>query len=245
MYIGRRRRLLCSQKNQKENNRECTTDFLLAFLCQDVSRDTAVASKGVLGMKETTSIESMKKLMKERQWVIPLCLLLGVGQCLTLGLLFLKHEKIVVIPSTVYQEFWVEKNKASTSYLEEMGVFVTQLWLNVTPDTAQTSFLNVLKYVASDHVGRLKPYFYELEKKIKRNHLSLNFIPKSILVKHKENKIFVEGELNEYMGDKKIRKSIKTYVIFYAIQYGRFLIQGLEEKEEDPKSVDKKEEVKS
>lgn len=45
------------------------------------------------------------------------------------------RERIVVVPPSVHKTFWVEADRVSPEYLEEMGYFLMQLILNVTPQS--------------------------------------------------------------------------------------------------------------
>ena len=45
------------------------------------------------------------------------------------------HERIVIVPPNIHKTFWVESDRVSSEYLEQMGYFLLQLTLNVTPQS--------------------------------------------------------------------------------------------------------------
>ena len=49
------------------------------------------------------------------------------------------RERVVVVPPAIHKTFWVEAERASPEYLEQMGYFPAQLTLNVTPKVAVRS----------------------------------------------------------------------------------------------------------
>ena len=45
------------------------------------------------------------------------------------------YERVIVVPPAVHKSFWVENDRVSAEYLEQMGYFLIQLALNVTPQS--------------------------------------------------------------------------------------------------------------
>jgi hypothetical protein len=58
------------------------------------------------------------------------------------------HERIVVVPPTIHKTFWVESDRVSSEYLEQMGYFLMQLTLNVTPQSVDHQAKVLLQYAA-------------------------------------------------------------------------------------------------
>ena len=58
------------------------------------------------------------------------------------------HERVVVVPPTIHKTFWVESDRVSSEYLEQMGYFLMQLTLNVTPQSVDHQAKVLLQYAA-------------------------------------------------------------------------------------------------
>ena len=63
------------------------------------------------------------------------------------------HERIVVVPPTIHKTFWVESERVSSEYLEQMGYFLMQLTLNVTPQSVDHQAKVLLQYAAPAAFG--------------------------------------------------------------------------------------------
>src|SRR5690348_9809428 len=65
------------------------------------------------------------------------------------------HQRVVVMPPSVHKTFWVEDERVSAEYLEQMGYFLMQLILNVTPQSVDHQSKVLLQYAAPAAYGEL------------------------------------------------------------------------------------------
>ena len=79
--------------------------------------------------KRLTNYEYQRNLLLGLNGVL-LILLLIMSLCL-----FFKRERIVVLPPEVRREFWIEGNRFSPGYLEEMAAYFLHLSLDVNQST--------------------------------------------------------------------------------------------------------------
>ena len=75
--------------------------------------------------KRLTNYEYQRNMLLGLNGIL-LLLLVIMSLCL-----FFKREKIIVLPPEVRREFWVEGNRFSPEYLEEMAAYFLHLSLDV------------------------------------------------------------------------------------------------------------------
>ena len=66
------------------------------------------------------------------------------------------RERIVVLPPAVHRSFWVEPERVSREYLEQMGYFLAQLVLDVTPQSTDYQAKVLLQYASPGATGALR-----------------------------------------------------------------------------------------
>ena len=62
------------------------------------------------------------------------------------GCLCFRSERIIVLPPEVKREFWVEGNRFSSEYLEEMAVYFLRLALDVNQSTLPCNIELLTRY---------------------------------------------------------------------------------------------------
>src|SRR5687767_8218465 len=83
-------------------------------------------------------------------------------------LLFFKKERTIITPPELSQSYWVQGNRFSPSYLEEMALYFTHLLLDVTESNVLLQGEVLLRYVSSEAYGRFKAKLLEDEKRLKK-----------------------------------------------------------------------------
>ena len=63
------------------------------------------------------------------------------------------RERVVVVPPSINKTFWVESERVSAEYLEQMAYFLLQLTLNVTPQSIDHQSRVLLQYAAPASYG--------------------------------------------------------------------------------------------
>ena len=139
---------------------------------------------------------------------------------------FFRLERIIVVPPDIKQEFWLEKNKVSASYLEEMALFFADLILESSPESAAYKRDIILRNTVSSGYGPLKTRLLEDEERLKKEHLTTSFQASSVKVD--PEKLFVEltGDLIHFVGEKRISQSRDTYQFQFEYRHGRLLIKA-------------------
>lgn len=155
------------------------------------------------------------------------CLLLFTNLLQSL-LLFLKNEKVILMPPESKQSYWIEGNRFSPSYLEEQALYFTHLLLDVTEASILTQGDVLLRYVHSQMYGTFKTKLYEDEKRLKKDNLSLHFIPIECEVFPKDMKVHITGDLMGYVASKKVTSYRETYALSFSSVKGRLFLKSFD-----------------
>ena len=92
------------------------------------------------------------------------------------------RERIVVVPPSVHKTFWVEADRVSPEYLEEMGYFLMQLILNVTPQSVDHQAKVLLRYAAPAAFGELRTALLAAAERLKRDGAATVFSAQDVIV---------------------------------------------------------------
>ena len=151
-----------------------------------------------------------------------LLLLIILSACL-----FFRSEKIIVLPPEVRREFWVEGNRFSPEYLEEMAVYFLHLALDVNQTTLPYNTEILARYSDVETGNYLRDKYEKDIKKLKRNDAATTFEVKELTVFPNKNTVHAEGILSNYVGSKKIRESNKNYEVIFKTCRGRLFFKAI------------------
>ena len=126
-------------------------------------------------------IKNWKTLLVENFFLKAATLLLLIG--LILNATFLKKDTIVMMsPPEVREEFWIGKEKASESYIEQMAVFFATLSGNLSPSNAAYNVNALLQYVTPGIYGDIKSSLMGEALSIIENNVTQAFFPNDVKV---------------------------------------------------------------
>lgn len=148
------------------------------------------------------------------------CLSLTVA--VILAILTLKGEtRIIVVPPTLTDEFWIEKNKVSDKYLEQMAVFIATLTGNLTPRNAEFNVEALLHYMEDSRVVEVKDDLLAQAAFIRKNNISQIYHADSIKTDIDNQMVTIEGEVTRYIGSIKVsQEKMAVHVGFKIRNYG-------------------------
>lgn len=147
--------------------------------------------------------------------------------------LFFRSERIIILPAEVRREFWVEGNRFSPEYLEEMGVYFLHLALDVNETTLPYNMEILSRYADVETINSIKDGYERDIKKLKQNNASTNFEVKEVTVYPDRNIIFAEGILNHYVGSKRIKEERSTYSVNFKTYRGRLFFKEIKKVEKE------------
>lgn len=177
-------------------------------------------------MKATLFKSRLGTLLQQRNLLVTLTTGLLALNFVQSFLVLGKDDRVVIVPPDIHREFWVQKNKVSASYLEEMAIVYADLILENTPSGAAFRRDIVLRNTASSGFGALKSKLLEDEKRLKKEHLSTSFQANHIKVDPQKMHVEIRGDLMRYVGYKRISQSRDVYKFEFEYHHGRLLIKS-------------------
>jgi conjugal transfer pilus assembly protein TraE len=164
----------------------------------------------------------------QRNILVSVCALLLVTTALQALFLFFKTERTILVPLESRQGYWVQGNRFSSVYLEELGQYFCHLLLDVTETNILLQGNTVLAYVDPSMHGIFRTRLLEDEKKLKAQQVSLQFFPKSVEVFPDQHTVHVTGELMSYVGAKRVSQAQETYRVVFTPKMGKLFLQSFE-----------------
>ena len=138
-------------------------------------------------------------------------------------------ERVILVPPTVHKTFWVESERVSPEYLEQMGYFLIQLALNVSPQSVDYQSKLLLQYAAPASYGEIKTAMAIVAERLKRDGASTVFNPRSITTDERALKVSIEGSLTTFIGDRRVSEASKAYLVELQYGLGRLTIKSFKE----------------
>ena len=139
------------------------------------------------------------------------------------------RERVVLVPPAVHKTFWVESERASPEYLEQMGYFLAQLTLNVTPKSVEHQSRLLLQYAAPASWGDLRTAMAANAERIKRDGASTVFSPQDLQVDEATQRVGLRGLLTTFISDRRVSEVSKGYAIEFQVEGGRIVLKNFRE----------------
>lgn len=177
--------------------------------------------------KRMTNFEYQRNMLLGLVAVL-LTILLILSVCL-----FFRSERVIVLPPEVKQEFWVEGNRFSPEYLEEMAVYFLHLALDVNQVTLPYNTEILTRYSDVETANYLQTKYERDIKKLKENDASTSFEVKEVTVFPDQNIVRAEGRLKHYVGSKCIKEHSAMYEVRFKTYRGRLFFKEIKQVEEN------------
>ena len=139
------------------------------------------------------------------------------------------HERVVVVPPTINKTFWVESDRVSAEYLEQMAYFLMQLTLNVTPVSVDHQSRVLLQYAAPASYGELRTALLAAAERLKRDGASTVFSALDLAVDERALRVGVRGQLTTFVSDRRVSEVSKGYAIELQYSGGRVFLKSFRE----------------
>jgi conjugal transfer pilus assembly protein TraE len=166
-----------------------------------------------------------------RQWMVVMFALSQAALVLML-LVFLARgdsHRETFLPPQIHQSFWVADDKVSKEYLIEMGVFLAQLYFDVTPQNVDFNHRTLKNYVDPRFYGALETEAGAYAQRIKTDNASTFLAIATVSPDEAHQRIGIQGVLNSYLGDTRTSQTNRVYVFEFGRHGGRVLLTGMRE----------------
>jgi len=139
------------------------------------------------------------------------------------------RERVVLVPPAIHKTFWVDGERASAEYLEQMGYFLAQLTLNVTPQNVEHQGRVLLRYASPEAYGDLRTSLMTTAERVKRDGASTVFSAQDLLVDEATQRVGLRGMLSTFISDRRVSETSKGYVIELHTAGGRLYVRRIRE----------------
>jgi len=166
-----------------------------------------------------------------RQWMVLMFILSQIALVLTLIVFLTRGDthRETLVPPTIHSTFWVQDDKVSKEYLVEMGVFLAQLYFDVTPQNVDFNHRTLKNYVDPRFYGVLETQAGAYAQKVKADNASTFMAIATVIPDEKNQRVGIQGVLNTYLGESRTSQSNKVYVFEFGRHGGRVLLTGMKE----------------
>lgn len=186
----------------------------------------------------TSTFQKLKKLDNEKKFfgfiIIILVFVILIQGILNYNLI--TANRTIVLPPAVTKEFWATDKQISESYFEQIGFYIADRVLSVSPETVDSSYISLLPFFDSNSES-LKAVRDKLKSQaefIKAEKMYQIFYPLRMYPDYSKKQIKIEGPMKKFIGELLVQESNKSYItITYDIKAGRFMIKSLDFKYKD------------
>lgn len=173
-------------------------------------------------MKYATFTAQLQTLLKQRNMLFPIVVLLGLSQLLLILLLFWKDDRTIFMPPVLNKPFSIHGSSYSASYYEQLGLFLANLLLTKTAETAEQQHQLLFKYVDPELLGIFKRDLMDEVDTLKKDNAGYVFYSTETKVNLGNHSVLLKGERHTYVGTQRIDVSKESYRLMF-VQRGHLL----------------------
>jgi len=179
-------------------------------------------------MKFTNYFDKLSGLTSLKSWILFLTtlsfitnLLLGVKVVFTTD-----RVREILVPPEIKKSFWIDDNKVSKDYLDQMAQFFAYLMYSSTPQTVDTQHTELLKYVSPEFYSALDSELRVTARTIKQTNVSTSFTPSFIGSDENTKTSVIEGEFLVTQGKDVIQRSQRKIEISFDFKGTKIVVTG-------------------
>ena len=169
--------------------------------------------------------QDVTKFRFQRDWLIALTATLALSNVLLSLIVFGKREQVVLVPPHHAKSLRVQGNDISKEYLEELGVYMAKLLLDLSPASFSYNHEVLLKYVAPESYGVLKKKLMKDGEQYTKLQLSTSFKPSQVTATPKTLHVDVIGTLTSYIAGKEVESSQEIVSLEFTQRGGGLLLK--------------------
>lgn len=181
-----------------------------------------------------TEYQTQKKLTI---WQLKLDRLIAAGAIcvavlsLSIALVRGTEMQTLLVPPEITRPMWIGKDKVSAEYLEDMAMFMSALIFNVTPMGAEIQGDKLKRYVCPEGYGAIDSLVKQGTERLKRDGASTTFSPRQLKTEALIKRVTMTGQLNVYIGEKRITEASKVYVMDFENRTGKLCVKAIYEQQ--------------
>jgi conjugal transfer pilus assembly protein TraE len=168
-------------------------------------------------------------------------LALGVDRLITLGavllavlclVLVVTRETIVrtvLVPPSINRVMWVEQDKASSEYLEEMALFISTLVFNVSPGSVDFQGEQIKRYICPEGYGAIDSLVRQGADRLKRDSATTIFGVRQIKTEPLTKRVTLTGQKSIFIAERRVTDQQQTYVLDFENKTGKLCVKAIYE----------------
>ena len=176
-------------------------------------------------MKTDFLRHNILKTISQRNAWIGVSVLMAMSSILLSTALFFKNERTILVPPHITKTLWVEGGAISKEYLEEMGIYIAKLLLDLSPTSFPYNHETLLKYVTPEAYGAFKKQLMEDGEHYTKLQLSTHFKPTEVKANPSKFSAEVKGNLTSYVAGKEIHSSLETVFLQFTLRGAGLLLE--------------------
>lgn len=167
------------------------------------------------------------RLLSDRNWLLFFASTFALSNILLGVLVFGKREQVILVPPNITKPLKVQGGDVSKEYLEEIGIYMSKLLLDLSPSSFPYNHETLLKYAAPEAYGPLKKRLLKDGHQYQKLQLSTHFNPSQVTAFPDSLKIEVKGTLTSYVAGKQIDSTQETLWLNFTHRGGGLLLKNV------------------
>lgn len=178
-------------------------------------------------MKTAELGKNVEHLCFQRNVFAALVVIVSLAVLIQSCFLFFKNERVIVVPPVVEKVFWVDSQTVSSTYLEQFGVFIGQLLLSKSTNSAEHQRTVLLRHSSPRFSSELRKRLIQEESVLSKQKTSYVFLPHSAEVDMDNLEVTLKGERSSYASGHCVSTEPEEYRIQFIFSGGRLLLNGV------------------
>ena len=171
--------------------------------------------------------QDISELRNQRKWLFFLSGALLLSNLLLGFIVLNKREQVILVPPHFTKPLKLHGTEVSKEYLEELSIYITKLFLDLSPSSFSYHHDILLKYVTPESYGSLKKKFLKDGEQYKKLQLSTNFQVSQVTAYPETLTVEVKGVLTSFVAGKQIESTLETVVLEFTNRGGGLLLKQL------------------
>lgn len=177
-------------------------------------------------IKKLSEATGVKKAVMTLLVIMVICNVL-----LTLRITFTGDRvRDILVPATLNQRVWVDDDKVSKEYLQEMSTYFSQLMFNISPMNIEARHSLLLSYIVSEKYSAFEKELKLSENVIRQTNIATYFVPTHFGVDEKSMTVLMRGSFIATQGEKVVQRAQKELEIKYKYDGGKLMIERFADK---------------
>lgn len=130
------------------------------------------------------------------------------------------QKSVVLMPPVLSQQMTISDVMPDASYLQQMGLFLLSLRLNVTPSNITNHFETFLTHVHPSAYGEIAKALDKEKEVVEKGRISAAWYPSAQAINPEDLSVKITGRLDKYVGARRISSENHHFVLVFDYTQG-------------------------